>query len=955
MLLGGWVGGFAVDNYAVTIDLLKKAEILSKHHPSEKATTLNNLACYYRRLGKLHAAMTCLKRALEIEKKLQNVRNAADTHLNICAVLSQLGKHQEALEQAQQALIILQEEFFLSRQTPTDTKGASKAKAESKGAEGSSHSLSSSSSQQLDRVSVMCIAYHNIGVEQEFLKDYANSVVSYKKGVGLAEQYLGVDHAITTTVRNSYLAAKRTISTKPSAGRHGSGSGAESSSPLGSKSSPGKVPLRLISSPRSGGSAADALRLPSPLTKEKQRHNHSDVPTPRSIVAEVLSRGSTLPPLEVGGAASSPGRGVLSPRDPFFSPRFRFNDSKSIGAASVSDSASKSPRLPAKAKKKKEVKFQSLPLEEEEVKEYSASPKENSYTKPAAAAKTETSDASGILVSLDAAQTPPGGSGRDRNEVDSRAAAEAATIQPAPTLDEDHVLPEANDGSARSTPVEAQQSGLIDSEADANGDPSTSSAALKLTAAASELQESCEVPTLETVLGDPDVDDQQQLDNTDIRAADSDDAETTRESESGSQVTSPTAESSVSEGTSESQDKDDILGLLDESAGDSQHIPRDEDTDTTASLEFAHHDVEAEPSDITSPSNGEMEVHDASEGADASLSNSSQIEGTASGVLVNDAAAECDPEVHDTMHQDDAGIASSDVDGSIQRHEELLAADGSHEDAGTESLYASGRENLEAIDEGADHDSSEFAVDPAVQHAEVEPEASDGGAKREDWGEQQHVGAHEEQTGEHESWTETSQHLHHDDSESALDADKTQYPLDSSHDGDSTALQHDNDAAAYYYDAVAYYTDEQYESRDPSPDPQYNYDEEEHHCDTEVATDQAELSNYDHASRTLLDEVSPGAALDFGNGMESGVFQPVYTEHAAFEGASHIHDEDHPGASEDGLDEEHLGWDAAALSGVDPTEYGTNIETEATDSQAAEVDGDDLGGAFATGNVVASE
>lgn len=174
------------DNYAVTIDLLKKAEILTKHHASEKATTLNNLACYYRRLGKLHAAMTCLKRALELEKKLQNVRNTADTHLNICAVLSQLGKHQQALEQAQEALIILQEEFFQSKQTmaaiekPTGISKKLPSQGQEAGGEGDKASASSSG-QQLDRVSVMCIAYHNIGVEQEFLKDYANSVVSYKK------------------------------------------------------------------------------------------------------------------------------------------------------------------------------------------------------------------------------------------------------------------------------------------------------------------------------------------------------------------------------------------------------------------------------------------------------------------------------------------------------------------------------------------------------------------------------------------------------------------------------------------------------------------------------------------------------------------------------------------------------------------------------------------------------
>jgi hypothetical protein len=44
-----------------------------------------------------------------------NVQNPADTHINACAVLSQLGRHQTALEHAQQALILLQEELLAPR------------------------------------------------------------------------------------------------------------------------------------------------------------------------------------------------------------------------------------------------------------------------------------------------------------------------------------------------------------------------------------------------------------------------------------------------------------------------------------------------------------------------------------------------------------------------------------------------------------------------------------------------------------------------------------------------------------------------------------------------------------------------------------------------------------------------------------------------------------------------
>jgi hypothetical protein len=287
------------DNYAVALELLKKAELLSQHHAKEKATTLNNLACYYRRLGKLHTAMGCLKKALAIETKtLRDRRHAADTHLNLCAVLSQLNKHEHALEHAQAALGTLQEEFF----TPNAN------------ANGGGEDHVDQQRASVERASVMCIAYYNMGVEQEFLQDYESCVRSYKTGVGLAEQYLGVDHAITTSLRNACLAAKRTIATKPRRVRDSATSG-----------KPKMLAPRALTPP-------SPLRLPSPLTKEK--HVRSDLPSPRSIVADALAKSTTiLPPLDP--SSSKKYGAMLSPQDPFFSPRFRFDAGASSKGRSV--------------------------------------------------------------------------------------------------------------------------------------------------------------------------------------------------------------------------------------------------------------------------------------------------------------------------------------------------------------------------------------------------------------------------------------------------------------------------------------------------------------------------------------------------------------------------------------------------------------------------------------------
>jgi tetratricopeptide (TPR) repeat protein len=149
--------------------------------------TFNNFACFTRQQGRLHAALSYLQKALAIEQKLKHVDNPADTHLNLCAVLSQMGRHEEALTHAQAALGLLQDELFGGPQ------GAAAAAAKP------------------DRIAVLSIAYHNLGVEHEFLKQFTASLQAYTKGVEIASVYLGPAHNITGTLRNSQLAAARAI------------------------------------------------------------------------------------------------------------------------------------------------------------------------------------------------------------------------------------------------------------------------------------------------------------------------------------------------------------------------------------------------------------------------------------------------------------------------------------------------------------------------------------------------------------------------------------------------------------------------------------------------------------------------------------------------------------------------------------------------------------------------
>lgn len=161
--------------------------------------TYNNLACYYRRQNKLRTALKYLEKALQLNTTASDAVNRASTHLNLCAVLSQLGRHAVALEQAQSALILLQEQLFSQMIKPI--AGASAHRPELP--------------DLADKIAVLAIAYHNAGVEQEYLRRYEAALESYSKAAELADAHLGPDHEIARTLNTSRAAAQVGASARP--------------------------------------------------------------------------------------------------------------------------------------------------------------------------------------------------------------------------------------------------------------------------------------------------------------------------------------------------------------------------------------------------------------------------------------------------------------------------------------------------------------------------------------------------------------------------------------------------------------------------------------------------------------------------------------------------------------------------------------------------------------------
>lgn len=115
-------------------------------------------------------------------------------------MLSQLNKHELALNHAMSAVILLQEIMLAKKLDPSAFNDDDE--------EVPSDTLK-------DRTAVLAIAYHNMGVEQEFLRSYPAAILSYKKAVNFAEKHLGPEDGITLNLRNVFENAKIEVSGRP--------------------------------------------------------------------------------------------------------------------------------------------------------------------------------------------------------------------------------------------------------------------------------------------------------------------------------------------------------------------------------------------------------------------------------------------------------------------------------------------------------------------------------------------------------------------------------------------------------------------------------------------------------------------------------------------------------------------------------------------------------------------
>jgi tetratricopeptide (TPR) repeat protein len=179
------------EDFKLCQDLLKKAELFTENNDRLRAITFNNYACLFRKTNKLRNALSYLEQALDLEYTCLNsaelsvddslkISNPCEIHLNICAILSQMGKHELALHHAMKALLLIQDELLARTETSSPGSAPSQADAGND-----------------DRFTVMVIALHNIAVEHEYLKQFQQSLTHYKKAKDFAQSSLGSDHIMS--------------------------------------------------------------------------------------------------------------------------------------------------------------------------------------------------------------------------------------------------------------------------------------------------------------------------------------------------------------------------------------------------------------------------------------------------------------------------------------------------------------------------------------------------------------------------------------------------------------------------------------------------------------------------------------------------------------------------------------------------------------------------------------
>jgi len=177
------------DKFAECAELLEKAQILGELYPNVVAVTYNNLGCFYRKKGQNRTALNYLREALNVEKTLADSPiNISDTHLNLCAIYSELKKHKEAYFHVRLAIRHIAVELY------GRTLGSLEDPSDYEVNEGVEEG----------RIISFTAALFNLAVQLEFLGKWEQSLRAYEK----VANFVGV-HKVPQQLKQTILVGEK--------------------------------------------------------------------------------------------------------------------------------------------------------------------------------------------------------------------------------------------------------------------------------------------------------------------------------------------------------------------------------------------------------------------------------------------------------------------------------------------------------------------------------------------------------------------------------------------------------------------------------------------------------------------------------------------------------------------------------------------------------------------------
>jgi tetratricopeptide (TPR) repeat protein len=172
----------AFDQFKYAEAILLANQTVEAERTALLAVTCNNLGCYYKKLGKFHGALSYLRRSLKMEVEINTDEvTLAGTHLNLCAVLSKLEKHDKAVQHALNALQLMSHRIN-EVATATATQ---------------------------DEYIVLAIAWHSVALEREFLQQWDQAATAFQTGYQVAKRLIGESHPLTMALEQSCNAVLR--------------------------------------------------------------------------------------------------------------------------------------------------------------------------------------------------------------------------------------------------------------------------------------------------------------------------------------------------------------------------------------------------------------------------------------------------------------------------------------------------------------------------------------------------------------------------------------------------------------------------------------------------------------------------------------------------------------------------------------------------------------------------